>query len=191
MLLYSFVEIIMAITVGTDTYISLADARAYTAENGLTALPTVDADAETLLKRSTKALDQIYGAKYLGMKETIQQSLAWPRLFLQGTISPHGVNEWPYIITDSDGNPRDFSITPVEVSYAEVELASMLQAGTDIYAQPQAAVNFDRSVVGTLEKEFRTTDNKSYRVDPLYKISLILRPLLINSNGAILATRGA
>lgn len=181
----------MALTVGTDTYITLANARAYVLANGLAALPVGDSDAETLLRKATKSLDQIYGAKYLGMKSTIQQALAWPRIFVEGTLKPHGINEWPYIIVDSDGNPRDFSTIPVEVTYAEVEIASMFQAGVDVYAQPQATVNFERSVVGTLEKEIRTTDNKSYRVDPLYKISLILRPLLINSNGSISATRGA
>ena len=189
MSLYSFVEISMTITVGVDTYISLADARAYVAATGLTPLPTLDADAEKLLKNATQTLDRLYAGKYLGMKATIEQSLQWPRTF--AGMVPHGVGEWPYIYVDSDGNPRDFEDLQPETAYAEVELAAVLQAGQDPYAQPGPRVNFDRSRVGTLEKEFHTSDSNSYRVDPLFKINVILRPILNQPTGSVPITRGA
>lgn len=179
----------MTITVGTDTYISLADARTYVADQGLPALPLVDADAEVLLKRGRVSMDRIYSNRYLGMKQTITQPLFWPRIFAQG--NPHGVNEWPYQIVDSDGNPRNFQGIQPELGYAQVEMTSMLQANIDPYAQPAPYVNFDKSVVGSLEKEIHISDSKSYREDPLYKISLILRPLLTSSTGSVAITRGA
>jgi hypothetical protein len=179
----------MTITVDVDTYITLADARAYVTANGLTPLPTVDADAETLLKKSRLTMDRIYSNRYLGMKRTISQPLFWPRIFAQGT--PHGVNEWPYTIVDSDGNPRDFTQTPPEMGYAQVEMSNLFQTNVDPYAQPDAKTNFVRDVVGSLEHQVRTSDANSHRVDPLYKISLILRPLLNAQVGSIPITRGA
>jgi hypothetical protein len=180
----------MSLTVGTDTYISLADARAYVTANSLTPLPAVDADAEKLLKQATTTLDQLYGNKYLGMKATSTQGIAWPRNYFNTTNAPHYSGDYLYATIDSDGNPRDFSGLQPETGYAETELAVMIQAKIDVYAQPKPTVNFEKSKVGTLEQEIHTTDNKSYRVDPLYKISLILRPILLNQTGTIAITRG-
>lgn len=181
----------MTITVGTDTYISLADAQSYAAAQGLT-LGANDTATETLLKRATTALDRLYGNKYLGIKQVETQALAWPRFYISSQNNmPHGQGEWLYQTYDSDGNPRDFTGIQPETGYAEVELAALIQSGTDVYAQPLPAIVFERSKVGSLEKEIHTTDNRSYMVNPLYKISLILRPLLTNSTGAIPITRGA
>ena len=179
----------MAITVLTDTYISLADARAYVTAAGLTPLPAVDADAEALLKRATTTLDRIYGAKYIGMKATIEQPLAWLRSF--AAQQPHGTGEWPYVAFDSIGNPRDFSVLQPELGYAEVELAVMMQGGVDPYVQPDPLVTQERNKVGSLEQEKQYAGSQGYRVDPLYKIALILKPLLVSSSSSISITRGA
>lgn len=165
------------ITVGTDTYISLADAQAYASNNGLT-LGANDAATETLLKRATIAIDRIYGNKFLGQKASETQSLAWPRNFASATI-------------DSDGNPRDFSGLQPETGYAEVELAALLQAGTDPYVQPEPFLSQIRQKVATLEEEKQFKASQGYRTDPLYKITLILRPLLMNQSGSVSITRGA
>jgi hypothetical protein len=178
----------MTITVGVDTYISLADARSYATANGLT-LPASNTDAENALKQATQTLDRLYAGKYLGMKATIAQTLQWPRTF--AGMVPHGVGEWPYIYVDSDGNPRDFTNLQPETGFAEVELAASTTAGSNPYAQPSPRVNFDRSLVGSLEKEIRTTDDNSYRVDPLFKVNVILRPILKNTTGSVPITRGA
>jgi len=179
----------MTITVGTDTYISLADARAYVTATGLAALPAVDADAEKVLKQATQTLDRLYAGKYLGMKATIAQTLQWPRTF--AGMVPHGVGEWPYIYVDSDGNPRDFNNLQPELGFAEVELAVMTMAGVDPYAQPDPFLSMERSKVSALEQEKQFKGTQGYRADPLYKISLILRPLLTQSTGSVAITRGA
>lgn len=179
----------MAITVGTNTYISLADARTYVAANGLTPLPLVDADAEALLTRATTTLDRVYGAKYLGSKEVATQSLAWPRFV--GTGYPHDTGESLYVTYDSDGNPRDFSGLQPELGYAETELAVMLQAGVDPYVQPTPYLSMERNKVSALEQEKQYKGAQGYRADPLYKISLILRPILELAVGTVSITRGA
>ena len=179
----------MTITVGSDSYISLADARTYVAANGLTALPLLDADAEALLKRATTSLDRLYGAKYLGSKCSMSQLLAWPRFV--GTGYPHGPGESLYVTIDSDGNPRDFTGLQPESGQAEVELAVMIQAGTDVYAQPDPFLSVERNKVSTLEQEKQFKSAQGYRSDALYKIALILRPILVSSTGQVAITRGA
>lgn len=179
----------MAITVGTDTYISLADARTYVTANGLTPLPLVDAEAEALLKRATTTMDRIYGAKYLGSKANMTQYLAWPRFV--GTGYPHSTGESLYVTIDSDGNPRDFNGLQAELGYAETELAVMLQAGVDPYTQPEPFLSMERSKVSALEQEKQFKGAQGYRQDPLYKIGLILRPILELAVGSVSITRGA
>jgi len=182
----------MSLTVGVDTYISLADARTYVAVQGLTPLPILDADAEALLKRATIALDRNYGNRYLGIKVSETQTLAWPRNYINSVVNiPHFEGEWPYVVVDSDGNPRDFSGLQPETGYAETEMAVMLQANVDLYAQPDPYLSQIRQKVSSLEEEKQFKGNQGYRVDPLYKITLILRPLLKTSTGSIPITRGA
>ena len=123
------------LTIGTDTYISLADARQYCVDNGLNSLPEDDAIAEALLKRAAKAIDRRWGNRFIGMKHTISQKMAWPRdVNISGTFRSQGEN-WLYTL-DSDGNPRLFNDIPVEVGEAQVEMALLIDAGED----PPAAI---------------------------------------------------
>ena len=181
----------MSFIVGTDTYISLADARTYITRMGLTALPTNDAAAEQLLTQASFNLDKLYGSRYLGTKSTLAQTLAWPRLFAQGASQPHGTGEWLYQTYDSYGNARDFTGLQPETGQAATELALMIQAGDDINAQPVPRANFIKQKLNGLEEEIHTTDSNSYQENPLYTILLILGPILRNSTGSISITRGA
>ena len=180
----------MSLTLGTDTYITLADARAYVTKFGLTPLPADDPTAEALLKRATSSLDRLYGNKYLGIIAEIGQPLAWPRQFAS---APHGPGEWPLTDIDSDGNPRDFSGLQPETGWAEVELAVKIQAGVDVFAQTKPTVVAETKKADVLEKSLTYSTsggNVGYREMPLYNISLILRPLLTVVS-AIPMTRGA
>jgi len=178
----------MTITVGTDTYISYADAVTYATNNGLT-LGANQSATEALLKQATVSMDRIYGNKYLGQKDTITQPLAWPRLV--GSGRPHGDGEWLYVTYDSDGNPRDFSGLQPELGQAQTELAALVQAGQDIYAQPNPSVSAFTNKVASLEESKTLANAQGWQQNPLYKISLILRPLLVASTGSIPITRGA
>ncbi len=181
----------MTITVGIDTYISLLDAQAYALENGLT-LGANDAATEALLKKSTQALDRLYGNQYLGIKATEAQTLAWPRNYINSTVNvPHFAGEWPYVTVDSDGNPRDFSGLQPETGYATVELSAMIQSGTDPYKQPLPFLSQLRQKVATLEEEKQFKGSTGYQENPIYRIVLILRPLLKSIGGSIPITRGA
>jgi hypothetical protein len=182
----------MALVVGTNSYISLVDARAYVAQYALPPLPVVDADAESLLIRAASAMDQVYGNQYLGNKVTSTQQLGWPRdNFGDMGNYPKFEGEYYYIQSDSYGNPRDFSGLQPETANAQVELASKMQVGLDPYEQPTALLSQYRTKVASLEEESTYKSPVGYRTNPLYKISLILRPLLRNSAGNVAITRGA
>lgn len=177
------------LVLGTDTYITLTAARTYCITYG-GSLPVVDADADSLLRKATLAIDRIYGNRYLGRKINASQPLYWPRTYVQGNMNNYDDG---FFILDSDGNPADLSSYPVQLGYAEVELALLIQAGTDIYAQPQPVLSSERKKVDVLEKElaYATGSGQTgYRTQPLYEIGLILRPLL-TSSGTYTMQRGA
>lgn len=180
----------MTITVGIDTYISLDDARAYVTANGLAPLPVDDTDAENLLKQATTALDRLYGNKYLGQKSSMTQPLAWPRIVTMTPI-PYYAGEWPYVTYDSFGNPRDFSGLQPETGYAQIELAKLIQASVDIYAQPAPRVIESRNKVATLEQAQKFAGSQGYSEDSTYKVGLVLAPILRNAGASIPITRGA
>lgn len=73
----------MAITVGTDTYISLADANTYVSNNYPTTATEYtswnalsDANKELYLKKATKKIDRLY---LRGIKAVSTQTLEFPR----------------------------------------------------------------------------------------------------------------
>ena len=175
------------LVVGTDTYTTLTDARTYIAAQGLSELPTDDTEADVLLRKAAKALDRRWGNRYLGMKETMSQPMAWPRNVGQvGTYRGEG-ETWGYTI-DSDGNPRDFSGYPLELCEAQTEMALLLQDGADQFAQSEAAVTEVSQSVGDLSstKKYKT----AYQTPVFYNIAMLLRPLLVQSYG-LKAGRGA
>jgi hypothetical protein len=174
----------MALTLGTDTYISLVDARAYCSDNDLASLPDVDADAEKLLKRATKSLDRIYGNKYLGYASVASQPLYWPR-----KAATSSDDTWSLTV-DSDGNPRDLTGIPSELGYAATELALMLQSGENVYEQPQPALKEEVNKIDTLESRKVYNSVNGYSSDTLYLIKLLLRPLLKTVDNGITMSRG-
>ena len=180
----------MTFIVGTDTYVSLVDARSYVTKFGLTPLPTDDAAAEQLLTQASYSLDRLYGNRYLGTKSTTAQTLAWPRLFANAAKNPHGSGEWLYQTYDSDGNARDFTGLQPETANAAVELAVLIQAGESVNAQPDPALIYKRVKADTVEKEIHMAATSKYVTNPFYGVELILRPLLINNTGSLSIARG-
>ena len=176
------------ITVGIDSYISLIDARQYCTDNDLDLLPTDDAEAEKLLKRASKALDRIYGNRYLGYSSTTTQTLYWPRVF--ATAQPHAEGETWFYVVDSDGNPRDLSGIPRELGWATTELSLMLQNGDNVYEQPYPELKEEKNKIDTLESHKVYNLPNGYSEDPMYSIKLILRPLLKTTSTGVTMTRG-
>ena len=100
----------MPLTVGTDTYIDLADATAYLADFG----PDGAEVDESALKRATLAIDRLWGGTFTGARSVSTQALEFPR----------------------DGSTE----IPLCVQHATAELAYLISTGTDPYTQPTPLV---------------------------------------------------
>jgi hypothetical protein len=178
----------MALTVGTDTYISLADARTYATMYGIAGVEDGDdTTAEANLKVAARMLDRMYNNQWIGIKKTLEQSLAWPRNVGEfGTYRGEG-ESWNYTL-DSDGNPRLFNTIPAEVGEAQVELVGLITGGLDVLAQVENAITSytDKVDVLSVSRDYKSP----YKVDPMFRVRLILRPLLQVKYG-LTATRGA
>ncbi len=171
----------MALNYPTDTYISLEDAREYADVMGLS-LPTDDADAEALLKRSAIYLDRLYGARYIGNRTNSSYLLYWPRTVLS--------------YYDSMGNYRadlTYTSVPVELGQAQVELASMMYDDFDPFVQPEPQVKMVREKLGAIETTMEYADSSGYASSPFYKLDVLLAPLIRTGNVSkrITSTRGA
>jgi hypothetical protein len=167
----------MAITVGTDSYVSLANARAYLAKVGKS-LPSTDSVAEDLLKQATLAIDRIFADRFIGVRIS-SNPLEWPRL--ADYVGPGGVNIGGAGGYGYSNTGRYLEPIPREVEQATSELAVLLDEGLNPYTQPEAAV-MDSSI--TVDVISISTKASGARVDdPIFNVSLILRPVLITGSG--------
>lgn len=136
----------MALTVGTDTYLSLADANTYWDENtgGTNWATASDAEKEKALRAATQYVDKHYS--WLGNHPGNSQGLSWPRLnvvdkdgrTIGGNVIPDAVkNATAYIAEQvlADGGilpkrNRNSSIKSVKAGSVEVEYDDMAPTRT-------------------------------------------------------------
>lgn len=63
-----------------DSYITLADADAWHAARGNTLWATMmDVEREQALRRATDYIEQVYGIRWAGFRNSTTQTLSWPR----------------------------------------------------------------------------------------------------------------
>jgi hypothetical protein len=156
----------MTITVGTDTYVTVEDAIEYLALMGLPELPVDEgaapnASAELALKRATRAIDNLYGGRFIGVKADYEQPLQWPRV--------HDVDE---VVGD----------TPIELSNATTEMYALM-IDSDVYVQPEPQLIKETVQLDVIQesREFAET----YAPNLLHKIAMILRPLISSSGSGM------
>jgi hypothetical protein len=162
----------MTLIVGQNTYISQADAEAYADLAGLDALT----DPVKSLKQATLALDRLYGARFIGLKDNLEQPLMWPRRPTSSDVD----SATDYYLVDSFGNYRSFTGIPIEVAHATVELAMLIESGTNVYAQSDPVVKQETIEVDVIRTS-RTYHDIGYRTNFLHKIHVILAPLLTSA----------
>lgn len=172
------------ITLAVDTYVTVAEARAYAEDNTLS-LPDSDDELERLLKNGSKFLDRKWGRSYMGQKAEAKQTMGWPRRI---TRQPAHRGEFLNYTTDADGNPRDFNGLQPELKEAVTELAAMMYAEASLYDQPTPALTSETTKLDVLTTQ--VAYETAHAADPFYKIRMILRPLLTAPTG-ITIVRGA
>ena len=113
----------MAITVNTDTYISLADAETYVSGQYIstdakyTAWDALsDGDKEILLKRAAKLIDR---QPLIGIKAASTQTMEFPRAI----YTEYKRRDLPILTTHFDSDWYIQTETPDAVKHAQVEIA--------------------------------------------------------------------
>lgn len=142
------------LVIGQNSYVTVEEATAYIAEQGLDNLSS----AETMLIRAGTALDRLYGSRFYGCREVQTQSMEYPRSVLGD----------------------DLQIYPKVLKQAQIELAVLIDSGVNLYAQPEPVIIKETNEIDVLKetKEYK----QAYSTNFLYKISLILAPIIRNAN---------
>ena len=157
--------------VGTDTYILLADAETYLANNYLSTSEyltawnaLLDADKQVLLNRALKIIEnQIFA----GIKDLESQPLQFPRWLYSDfeSMIPQGINTKPYFYTG----------IPANLGYAQAEIAiSQTIADNRVEMQRSGVKSY---TIGHLSESFGTgmrTDSKLGSIEAFE----LLRPYL-------------
>lgn len=114
----------MALTVGTDTYISITDATAYLTANYLSTDAKLiawnaltDGNKEVLLRKATKVIDQ---QPVAGFKVQTSQALAFPR-YAYTDVGVRNINAL-YNVFEGDEWYQQTAV-PDAVKYAQCEIA--------------------------------------------------------------------
>lgn len=170
----------MALTVGTDTYISQAEADAYHVSMGntgwsTTSTPDVIALKEASLRKATAFLDSMARGKWKGRKATADQALAWPRT---GVIDEEG-----YEVSESD--------IPTAVAVAACEAALRYYVGDDL--MPDSANNVaSESVAGAVSVSYFEGKETTPVYNKIYKLleGLIDIPIGGNKSTVMMSSAG-
>ena len=132
----------LTVTAGSataDSYISLADLKAYWDAVGYDYSGYADAVIETATRRATIWLDGRYRRKFPGERTNGRsQALEWPR----------------YGVTDYDGNEVASDAIPVEVENATAEAAWREVSGTSLSPDVTGAAVVKRERIGAIEVEY-------------------------------------
>lgn len=142
-----------------NSYISLAEARAYAADRGITTLPADDDDLSALLIKATDYIEGKYNARFKGERQVYNQALSWPRydVWLYNTY---------YV---------PINTIPVELKNAQAQLAC--DGVSTEFFNVGTGREVIREKVDVIEREFSPTGAGSYQA-VFRKFELLIAPLL-------------
>lgn len=146
-----------SIVESANSYISLADARAYALDRGVV-LSAVDADLTAILVKAADYVDS-FRAQYMGTKVSGDQTMQWPRT---------GVSV--------EGFAIDSTAIPALLQAAQVEAAIAITNGADLRPVGNAAPVYMEKV-GPLETRYDTRGGRSTLVPRVTAVESLLRPL--------------
>jgi len=155
---------------GANSYIDVSEARAYADARGLS-LPSDDQAVERLL---VSAMDYLEArrAEYKGTKANPANPLQWPRA---------GV--------EIDGVPFPSDAIPIELKWAQAQLAVEQAAGRDLMPTSTGKEVISERVEGAVERKYNPSGDPN--AQPIFtKVEAFLKPLLRDSSlGHLTVTR--
>jgi len=163
----------MAFTVGTNSFVSLADADSYFLDRAnATWAAATDANKQAALIRATDYLVQKYTGDWLGSITSTSQALPWPR---SGVVT-------------SDGVVISSSAIPDAIKNATSELGLRALSNSNLFADTNAgSENIKRNKVDVLEKEYfqGSSTQNTYTI-----VEQLLKDYVNRSGNYIKLTRG-
>ena len=162
------------ITVGTNSYTTIAELDTYCTDRGITLTAATDEAKSILL---IKAMDFLEVQKYKGVKTVSTQSLQFPRVICGYGSNYDRLNAYPstsyqtYIACDYDSET-----VPEEIKKAQIVAAIFTDSGEDL--QPIVGKAVKREKVGSLEVEYQ---NYSSETNSYTQLNALLSPFLANT----------
>lgn len=155
-----------------DSYASLAEYVAYAASYGLTTTGD-DAAKEVALRRARAYLDG--GYKWSGVKVTVTQALAWPRVF-------------DYLV---DGFQVLSSEIPQDIKSAQCEMAAIIQGGADPFqAITAGAVVSLKEKIDVLEVDTKYKDSSARDRAAYPAVDQLVAPYVTGKAGQVFGSIG-
>ena len=147
-----------------DSYITLADARVYAANYGLT-LPSDDTEAEIALRQGC-AYIELQEGRYSGTRVSTSQALAWPRTDA----------------ANSFGSQYPDNVVPIQLGRAQVAAAAEFAKGTDVRATDDGKSVASEAVTGAVSVSY-FNNGKTGEGSVITRALDELRVLLVVGNG--------
>jgi hypothetical protein len=148
------------------SYVSIAEADAYTSELGLTAWTGTTSAKQTALIKAQRYITQVYRGVWKGVRKTELQSLDWPRLD----------------VMDVDGYDVDSESVPAPIKEAQIELAVKALTAellSDV-ATDASNIASETSTVGPVSYAVSYTGGKASQKS-YATVSLLLEPYIVGA----------
>ena len=170
-----------------DSYAAIADADAYFLALGNMLWTATDAWKEAYLRRATRYLENQYRRRWIGIRATQAQSLAWPRV--DGSRNLY-YNAVAYPLLDIDGFQIPITAVPAQVLKATCELAFLVLSGATL--EPRAGIGdqniiSESSQVDVLKKDITYAGSKAL-LERYLAVEGLLRGLVTSTPGASAGT---
>lgn len=178
----------MTLTVGTDSYFSIAEADAYFSARGVTAWASATTDVkEQSARKGTTYLENQYRGRWKGYRAEQAQVLAWPRVG-DGGDSRFRLAGESFIVRgliDLDGFEIPTNEVPLQVKTAAMEAALLAVSGVTLEPRLERGgqIKSISKGVGPLSKSVTYMDGAP-SVDRYTVIDGLLRGLVKSAPGA-------
>jgi hypothetical protein len=170
-----------------DSYFTLVEADAYFSSRGVTAWTGADAVKETAARRGTSYLDNQYRDRWVGIRATQPQVLAWPRVDgSRGNQTTRGLGyAWTFPLFDIDGFLLSDATVPAQIKRAAMEVALLALTGATL--EPTLVrggqIKSISQGVGPLQESITYTDGAP-AVDRYLVVEGLLRGFVTSTPGS-------
>ncbi|ASY62521.1 hypothetical protein SJ05684_c10640 [Sinorhizobium sojae CCBAU 05684] len=159
------------VTAGSATavaYGSAAEAATYFTARGISTWTGTEGDKEEALIRGCDYLERLYAGRWVGVKTSSTQALAWPRAY----------------VNDLDGYPIASDAIPTAIKRANFEAALLILTGTDLEPVLTRGNAIKRKKVKAGPAEVETEyDGGAPTRSTVTSIDGLLTGFITNSNG--------